>query len=559
MLTHKDLWLKGVQDAVSDALRRQCTDPSDRFYGTIEGVAGGYTNPHSALYTARTFLQAYYCDGQKYFHDPLMLERSIPALEYALRLQHDDGTMDLLETNFHDGAETSFTVGTIAPIALLMKAKTQNTPPENRAWELMYRYLENCARGVVDGGFHTPNHRWVMSAALAFLYRITGYAPCLYKLRHLLDEGIDCDAEGEFTERSSGTYNLVCDRALIFIAEAADMPEMLDYVKRNLKMMTMYFEPDLTINTMNSTRQDAGTSPDWRIYYGLYLYMALRTRDAEFIWIANRMLEQSAGAMSWAASKAPGQMLPGFEYLPFVLLDPELDPGCMETEGTPPCFDYIRHFENSGVVRMRKDDTSLTLIQHNPMFAKLKLLNHWVGLRFCGTFYAKGQFEAQEITRDGEYFILTYRCCWGYKGPLPEKPASSVWREMDHSSRPNVFMQDYIIRICVRFTGSGLEAHITTEGVERVLCKLELLLESGGRYMTSDSELRARPGDYVYQKCPRAGYRYNDSRTLFIEGGAFNEPYGENMRGSVPVPDGVFTVCCTFETPIDHTVRLSFV
>ena len=88
MLTHKDLWLKGVQDSVSDALRRQCTDPSDRFYGTIEGVAGGYTNPHSALYTARTFLQAYYCDGQKYFHDPLMLERSIPALEYALRLQH---------------------------------------------------------------------------------------------------------------------------------------------------------------------------------------------------------------------------------------------------------------------------------------------------------------------------------------------------------------------------------------------------------------------------------------------------------------------------------------
>ena len=31
------------------------------------------------------------------------------------------------------------------------------------------------------------------------------------------------------------------------------------------------------------------------------------------------------------------------------------------------------------------------------------------------------------------------------------------------------------------------------------------------------------------------------------------------MRGSVPVPDGVFTVCCTFETPVDHTIRLSFV
>ncbi len=558
-ITHKDMWLKGVQDGAEDALRRQCTDPSDRFYGTIVGVAGGYTNPHYALYTARTFLLAYYCEGQKYFGDPLMLERSVPALEYALRLQHEDGTMDLLETNFHDGAETSFTADTIAPIALLMRARTRNTPAEERVWTLMYRYLENCARGVVDGGFHTPNHRWVMSAALAFLYNITGYAPCLGKLRKLLDEGIDCDEEGEFTERSSGTYNIVCDRALIFLAEAGNMPEMLEHVSRNLKMMPSYFEPDLTINTMNSTRQDAGTAPDWRIYYGLYLYMALKTKDPEFIWIANKMLEQSLSAMSWAAAKAPKEMMPGFEYLPFVLMDPSLDPSCMEATGTPPCFDFVRHFEKSGVVRMRRGDTALTLIQNDPMFAKLKLLNHWVGMRFCGTFYAKGQFEAQEITRDGEYFTLTYHCRWGYKGPMPEKPATSVWREMDHSLRPNVFMQDYMIRVRVRFTGSGLEAHISTEGIEHVLCKLEMLLEPGGHYITSDSEFRARPGDYIYQKCRTAKYLYDDCRELVIEGGAFNEPYGAQMRGSVPVPDGSFTVCCTFETPVDHTIRLSFV
>ncbi|MCR4620562.1 MAG: hypothetical protein K5663_00570 [Clostridiales bacterium] len=558
MFTHRDLWLKGVEDAASDALRRQCLDLSSRFYGTMEGVAGGYTNPHYALYTARSFLLAYYCEGQQYYHDELMLKRAAPAISYALRLQHEDGTMDLLETNFHDGAETSFTVGTIGPIALLMQANTLKTPLENEVWALINQYLENCARGVVAGGFHTPNHRWVMSAALALLYRITGHAPCLEKLHKLLEEGIDCDEEGEFTERSSGTYNVICDRALIIMAEAGGMPELLDHVKRNLKMMTMYFEPDLTINTMNSTRQDAGTTPDWRIYYGLYLYMALKTRDAEFIWIANRMLEQSAGSLCWAASKAPREALPTFEYLPFVLLDTELDVSCMQTEGTPPCSDFVKHFEKSGVVRMRKGDTALTLIQGNPMFAKLKLLNHWVGLRFCGTFYAKGQFEAQSITEDGDAFILTYRCRWGYKGPLPEKPSTTVWREMDHSKRPDVFMQDYIIRIRVRFTGCGLEARIMTEGIEHVLCKLEMLLEPGGHYMTGDSEFRAREGDYMYQKCECAKYRYNDGRALLIRGGAFNEPYGEQMRGSVPVPDGVFGVCFTFETPIDHSFTLSF-
>ena len=54
-----------------------------------------------------------------------------------------------------------------------------------------------------------------------------------------------------------------------------------------------YFEPDHTVNTLNSTRQDAGTAPDWRVYYSCYLYMALRTCRADFAWIADEMLRQS--------------------------------------------------------------------------------------------------------------------------------------------------------------------------------------------------------------------------------------------------------------------------
>ena len=44
-----------------------------------------------------------------------------------------------------------------------------------------------------------------------------------------------------------------------------------------------------------------------------------------------------------------------------------------------------------------------------------------------------------------------------------------------------------------------------------------MLLEPGGHYITSDSEFRARPGDYVYQKCKTAKYRYDDCRAVSFQ------------------------------------------
>ena len=46
---------------------------------------------------------------------------------------------------------------------------------------------------------------------------------------------------------------------LIVMAEYLDMPELLEHVRRNLNMIEAYFEPDMSVFTGNSTRQDNGT------------------------------------------------------------------------------------------------------------------------------------------------------------------------------------------------------------------------------------------------------------------------------------------------------------
>ena len=82
-----------------------------------------------------------------------------------------------------------------------------------------------------------------------------------------LREGIDCDENGEFTERSSGIYNATNDHALIILSQETGRVDFLEYVKRNLDMMFTYIEPDGTVFTANSTRQDkAGATGNDVVY-----------------------------------------------------------------------------------------------------------------------------------------------------------------------------------------------------------------------------------------------------------------------------------------------------
>ena len=559
MSVHIAFAIQQLEASVQGILTYQCTDHASPLCGAVEGTLQGYTEAHSGgVYTARTLLLAYYTPGCRYEGDALLLGRALLALDYSLRREHGDGTFDLLETNFHDGAETSFIAQTICPIALLLRRHPPETEMETEVHERLDRLISRITDGIVNGGFHTPNHRWVMSAALGMCHALTGRQECLDKMNALLREGIDCDAEGEYTERSSGVYNIICDRALITLSEVCGLHGLLDHVTRNLRMVIKYFEPDLTVNTINSTRQDAGTAPDWRIYYGLYLFMAMKTGDREFRWIADRMLEQSKSAFTWAARQSGQGMMPYFEYLPFVLTDSSLSDAWQEIETSPPCFDFVQHFVSSGIVRARRGDTSLTLIRENPVFAMLQHRRHQLCLRLAGTFYSRGQFEAQEISEMPDGFELSFHNRWGYKGPLPEAPETSVWRLMDHSRRPDVMMQDYILRVQVKPISGGARFRISAQGVENVLMKLEILLEGGARYSTASTEMHTRPGDYIFQKQGDAEYIYLDRTVLHIRGGSCTHLSGRAMRGTLPGNDSNVFIVLSAQTPWEQELELEF-
>ena len=554
MLDHYAFQLKVLDNAVREYLRAQCMDEGSRFYGALVETAQGVTGPHASIALARRLIEGYCVPGSAFCGREELLDRAALAMRFALTLVHEDGTIDLVTTNFHDASETAFAVQTAAPALMLLREFGRGAPGEAALDALLQRFIDRAADGLLAGGFHTPNHRWVHAAALALCWKLTGRGALLEKMRAFLAEGIDCDESGEYTERSSGVYNIVCDRSFILLAETLGMDELLEHVERNLDMVEMYFEPDHTVNTLNSSRQDAGTSPDWRIYYSCYLYMALRTGRRDFAWIADEMLRQSDYEPLFH-ERRPGSL---YEFLFFLLRDPDTLARMASISGEPPAERFDRHFEQSGIVRARRGDLTLTLVKNQPLFAMLKFGTHPVWLRLAGCFYAKGQFEPQIIEAVKDGWRLRFSVRWGYKGPLPAPQDTRDWHKMDHSQRPDVFMQDFGFEVTARLADGEATFEVASFGQAGVPVKLELLAEPGGQFETDGLALRARPGDYLYQRCDAALYRWPDRHTMGISGGFSSHFFGENMRGALPGDEEHLFICLTGETPLHERVALSF-
>ncbi|NJK93185.1 MAG: hypothetical protein HC904_16030 [Blastochloris sp.] len=123
----------------------------------------------------------------------------------------------------------------------------------------MLDFIHSAARGIQRGGFHTPNHRWVISSALAKAWQTWPHMenpePCL---ESYLKEGLDIDAEGVWSERSAAIYDGVSDCAMLLLHEVLGREDFLQAARMNLDFNSAMLQPNGTIETAMSTRQDQG-------------------------------------------------------------------------------------------------------------------------------------------------------------------------------------------------------------------------------------------------------------------------------------------------------------
>ncbi|MBI1343328.1 MAG: hypothetical protein GC171_10390 [Terrimonas sp.] len=472
-----------------------------------------------------------------YFRSPRLLEKVKLAVDYLLRVQHKDGTIDLLETNFHSPPDTAFSVEKIAPAYGLIKASGVNNADD--VLKSIQQYLQRAGEALIVGGIHTPNHRWVVSAALNRINALWPDRRYLQRAEQWLAEHIDIDPDGQYTEKSTGGYTPLVDHVLITISDGMQKPEILDAVRKNLDMTMYYVHPNGEVVTEASNRQDKGRIGTLESYYFSYRYLALLDNNSQYAAMC-RLIEKSC------FSKLVGS------------LDALLEDASLWKElpaASPLPISYARAFPYSGVVRIRRDRWDATILSNNAGWLTFHKGDAVIqGIRIAASFFGKGQFQSSDIRKVGESWILYQQLEGVYYQPYPKDqidPEGDL-SKMPRSNRSKSEIQHLETEIKITETAKGISVDIEMKGTDAVPVTLELIFRPGGEF-TGVQPHATKENAFLFSG-PSGTYTQGKDTIYFGKGVLAHKAI--QLRGALPAMEAP-TVYLTGYTPFHHHLELS--
>lgn len=534
------MYRKILQDCewnVKRLLAHQIMNPDSPEYGGVFDTGDGIVCDKSGLSAMSYFTCMYLNPDSRYYKNERLYKRILLCYEFSKRKQRPDGTFDLYGCNLFSAPDTAFGMKEVC--------KGYDTvvkyADDDRSKALLPLYLDlirTMADGITAGGFHTPNHRWVISAAMGQAYRILGDEKYRQTAMRYLSEGIDCNEDGEFAERSSGVYNIVNDYSLITIAECFDMPELYELVSRNLMMMIQYFEPDMTVFTHNSVRQDCGKKFYANNYFPEYLNMAYKMKNPVFFSVARQIFNEMV-----QRGDRLGHCIDMF------MRDEELKTFSL------PLVDFVQegdfHYKNSGIVRMIRKGLTVTLLKNKPTFFFLQSGSLSLFCRIGVSYFDERHFIAEDIVEKDCEYILEYSAQSQYYLPFKEKPETSDWWQQDKSKRELLMIPAIHFRVAIRLDNGKVRMRLTTTGCDNVVFKVEMGVSADSMIKTDNTLLKAEKGQCFYLtngELTVSDY-YN---TLRISGGMYRHQFVKGLPGTVARDPDSFTIYMTGRTNVDH-------
>ena len=478
----------------------------------IDALAGAYCAPESA-----------------YFKSADLLPVLEAATDKLLAAQHPDGTID--SGNLCSPPDTAFVVQTVCMALAVLKR--MNLPQLSSIDQKLGKFLLAAGDALSTGGIHTPNHRWVVSSALAQLNALFASAKYVDRIDDWLGEGIFCDVDGQFSERSTGIYSRVVDNALITIARLLHRPELLEPVRRNLAMTIFYMHPNGELETVGSRRQDQNMIAWISNYYLQYRYMAIHDHNRQFA-AATRFAEQIG--LSGAEAK-----IPLIEFLEEPLYQRNLpDPEPLPT-------DYARFFGNSALARIRRGDTSATVyggsdwplgiasgLASNPTFFNFRKGKAVLeSVRMMPVFFSEGAFRSGGMTVERSRYLLHQEIHVPYYQPLPRHlrnaqgdypltPAGNrFWAKMNFPQRPMSNIQTLEQNVTVTENAGAFELAFDVSGHDRVPVVIELTFRLGGELEGTEPGATRPNVEFLRQGTGR--FRVGDDVIAFGPGQADHE------------------------------------
>ncbi|MCD7755054.1 MAG: hypothetical protein LUJ09_01765 [Firmicutes bacterium] len=523
------------------ALKTQNLEQGSPYYGAFVMPDGVYMAKHT-LYCVADMAAVYCNPDADCYHDETLLTSMLLGLDYASGEQHENGLFDYITCNFFSAPDTAFCIGILLPALQYLKGLATRTPGETRLMEKMDKIVHLGGRGLLEGGFHTPNHRWAIAGMLATCGKMYQEPELTQAAFAYLKEGIDCNADGEYSEKSAGNYNGVNNKAMLWLSEALDDPSYEQNVIRNLRMMLTYYEPDDSIFTANSTRFDKDRLVYPGDYYWSYLYLGARYNIPDFVATANYIFHVTQEKRILSPN-----------YLIEYMLHPELigfeSPEC----GTPTHYHAL--YADSGIARVRRGNYTYTVMREKSNFLYVHNGSIKLAMKIGGSFCEHRAFQAETLEeRDGAFHLHQTMHGWYYL-PFEEKPATSDWWKMDNASRKKKLGPDMDIDVFIREAEQGIDVEIVTSGVEGAPWRVELAFNGIDRISNSHMTMPVHGDEVLVLKDD--DFTVSNPISRLSVGPAFGaHHFTEGKEDSEAKTPGAATVYLTDYTPFHHVISI---
>ncbi|MCH7400054.1 hypothetical protein MM236_18815 [Belliella sp. DSM 107340] len=437
-------------------------------------------------------LSASYCHQESTFHNSeKVLQRMESLMVFLLSQQRSDGTMNT--GNLESPPDTAFVMEPLCAAAKIL-IDHKNPALENVKTDLK-RFVVSAGEALVTGGIHTPNHRWVLSAALAKINHVYPDQRYVNRVNDWLGEGIFIDEDGHYPERSMN-YSAVENEAFITMAKLLDKEELLVPVRKNLEMTYYYMEPNGDLVTFDSRRQDQYSQHNIVAQYLNYRYLSIKDKNSLFAGIA-REIEGFEGFVEKIVS---GGL---YYFMEHEILQNEMP------LSAPLPKEYKKVFPTSSLARIRMNDTTMTIFggvdwpliiasgrSISPNFFSYRkgtaVLKH---IRMSSSFFSMGHFRSEGLeVKDGKY-ILYKKLQAPYYQPLPQNLRNEAgdyqlspsvdgrfWSKMTFADRPVSNVKSLESKITIVENDGKADLSIEVTGLEGVPVTVELCFAAGGEF-----------------------------------------------------------------------------
>lgn len=534
-----------IRQTLDDYLPRQIIALTHPEVGGVVNPILGMTDPWHDEKLIK--LVAYHALISGQVNDALFA-RAILAADHLLRAQRPGGLIDLRSVNIDSSPDTGFTVQALCGLLDLARPVLHTRPLWRTLSGKIEQFIRRAVPGLLGGGFHTPNHRWVITSALVYAHALFPDLDVAETVEAYLAEGFDIDDDGTFIERSIGVYDAVNDRSLLLIAEFWNRPDALDAVARNLDFDLHMLHADGTAVTNLSRRQDYGTRT---VPIGLIPCYLLLNRQQP-----NPLLMAAAQHL-WQQASQTNDSHSHIDWICYAMLkggEPGADHAALPT-------DFTHYYPANGVWRVRRGLMSASFFQGKTglmslVYGRAELTN----IKISFTYFGKecGWFFGDELVVKGKTAVLhstglNHPRRPAYELPLGCPVPSDKWNEM-MAERDLRHLPPIAGDLTVTEAADSFDLHLQTlSGMDNVAGQIAFDFAPGGVWETGDTRFAPQPGQEIFLKQGIGTMRYGND-VIEISPGHGAHSFWQ-MRAAEPAPDHV-RVLLTFFTPVDHLVRL---